>query len=322
MRNILGAIFRMRETGLVVGIIAISILMSFLSPAYLSTGNIRATVLSFAINGIVVIGMTIVLISGGIDLSVGSVMAITGAVAGALFQAGCNIWLAVCIALVAGAFIGFLNGLFITRIGLTPFITTLAMMGIARGLTFVITQGIPLSLYSMPREFKFLGGGNIELAGFKIPVVIIIFLVFVIVSDFLLRYSAFFRKVFFIGSNRKAAIYSGINVRRMTLLIYVISGLLASIGGLLSIARFSTATPYFGAGMEMQAIAAAVIGGASLSGGEGSIWGSILGIALLAIISSSLILLDVSVYWQELISGTILLLAVSIDYIAHKKKAD
>ncbi len=314
-RTAWGRIRRFREGTLVLVIIGICILMSFLSPYFLTPDNLRTTILSFAINGIVVIGMTIVMVNGGIDLSVGSVMALVGAVAGRLYQGGVSIWIAAPVALVIGGLLGLFNGFFITRVGLSPFITTLAMLSIARGAAFVVTQGIPLSLYSMPNDFKAIGKGDV--AG--IPIVIIIFVVFVVLADFMMRRSTILRRVVYTGSSEKAAIFSGINVNAVKMGVYILSSFLAGLGGILSIARFATATPYFASGLELQAISACVIGGASLAGGDGSIIGSVFGIALLAIITTSMILLNVSVYWQDLVSGFILLAAVSIDYLTHAR---
>ena len=311
-----GRLSRFREGTLILTIVGICIVMSFLSPYFLTPDNLRTTILSFAINGIVVIGMTIVMVNGGIDLSVGSVMALVGAVAGRLYQSGVDIWIAAPIALVLGALLGLFNGFFITKVGLSPFITTLAMLSIARGAAFVVTQGIPLSLYSMPNSFKNIGKG--DLAG--VPVVIMIFVVMVILADFLMRRSTILRRVVYTGSSEKAALFSGINVRAVKMGVYILSSFLAGLGGILSIARFATATPYFASGLELQAISACVIGGASLAGGDGSIIGAVFGIALLAIITTSMILLNVSVYWQDLVSGIILLAAVSIDYLSHSKR--
>ena len=312
-RRAWGSIRRFREGTLILTIIGICILMSFLSPYFFTSDNLRTTILSFAINGIVVIGMTIVMVNGGIDLSVGSVMGLIGAVAGRLYQAGVNIWVAAPVALVMGALLGLFNGFFITRVGLSPFITTLAMLSIARGAAFVVTKGIPLSLYSMPDAFKSIGKGDVV----GIPIVIIIFVVLVVVADFMMRRSTILRRVVYTGSSEKAAIFSGINVRGVKMGVFVLSSFLAGLGGILSIARFATATPYFASGLELQAISACVIGGASLAGGDGTIIGSVFGIALLAIITTSMILLDVSVYWQDLVSGVILLAAVSVDYFTH-----
>lgn len=306
-----------REGTLILIIVALSILMSLLTSSFLTTGNIRATVLSFAIDGFVVMGMTLVLISGGLDLSVGSIIALVGTVVGQLYLGmGLNIWLAVALGLLFAAFLGGINGFFITKVGLNPLITTLATMAIYRGAAYVVTKGIPLSLYKVPDSFKFLGRGNV----LGIPFVIVIFFAMVFFLDFMFRRSTYLRKVFYVGSNPQAAMFSGISVDKVKLSVYVCSGLLAGIAGVFSISRFATATPTLSVDANMVAISACVIGGCSITGGEGSIFGAVLGIALLAIINSSLILLDVPVYYQQLISGAILLFAVSLDYLSHRKE--
>jgi ribose transport system permease protein len=218
-RRLLGRMLGFRETTLILTIVGICALMSFLSPYFLTADNLRTTILSFAINGIVVIGMTIVLVNGGIDLSVGSVMALVGAVAGRLYQGGVSVWVGAPIALALGGLLGAFNGFFITQVGLSPFITTLAMLSIARGAAFVVTQGIPLSLYSMPDAFKAIGKGDV----IGVPVVIIIFVVCVVAADFLMRRSTILRRVVYTGSSEKAAIFSGINVKRVKMGVYILS---------------------------------------------------------------------------------------------------
>lgn len=305
-----------REGTLILIIIGVCILMNFLSPYFMTWNNWKAIFLSFATEGIVVVGMTVMLVLGGIDLSVGAVMCLAMCIAGKLFLLGVDPWIASIIALAITGGIGAIMGILVTRVGLVHFITTLAFMGIARGACFVITQGTPLSLFTLPANFKFLGQGTIG----PFPFVIIIFLVIVILSDYMLRNSTLLRKVFYTGSNEKAAKFSGIRINRVKIGVSTLCSLLAGLAGIIYMARFGASTPGFGVGLEMTAISAAVIGGASLTGGEGTVFGSILGIALLSIITSSLILLDVSVYWQDLIKGIILLFAVSIDHLQHIKR--
>jgi len=307
----------MREATLILIIVAIFIGMSFASPYFLTWHNMKAMMLSFSTEGIVVVGMTVLIIVGGIDLSVGAVMCLAMVIAGKLFLMGMNPWLASLISIGCCSFAGYLMGLTVTRIGLHTFIASLALMGIARGLSMTITQGTPLSLFTLPPSFKFIGQGTV----FGVPFVIIIFFVVIVISDYLLRHAAAFRKVFYTGSNEKAAEYSGINVNRVKLGAIVLCTTLAGFAGIIYMSKFGAATPNFGVGLELNIIAAAVIGGASLKGGEGSVLGAILGIALLSIVSSSLILLNVSVYWQDLIKGAILLLAVSIDQILHNRRS-
>ncbi|WP_054313572.1 ABC transporter permease [Mesorhizobium sp. 1M-11] len=307
----------MREAGLIVIILALCIAMSFASPHFLTWGNFRAMLMSFSIEGIVVVGMTILLIVGGIDLSVGSVVCFSMVVSGALFLMGLDPWTASLIGIAVSALIGAVMGFFVTVVGLNHFITSLAAMVIVRGLCLVITKGTPLSLFTLPPGFKAIGQGSFQ----GIPYVIIIFVVVVTIFDFLLRRATAFRKVFYTGSNEKAAQFSGIKTNQVKFWVTVLCATLSGVAGVIYMARFGAATPTFGAGMELNIIAAAVIGGASLKGGSGTIFGAILGIALLSVVTSSLILLDISVYWQDMIKGCILLAAVSADHFLHAKKS-
>ena len=307
----------LREAGLIVIILALCIAMSFASPHFLTWGNFRAMLMSFSIEGIVVVGMTILLIVGGIDLSVGSVVCFSMVVSGALFLAGLDPWTASLIGIGVSALIGVAMGFFVTVIGLNHFITSLAAMVIVRGMCLVVTKGTPLSLFTLPPSFKAIGQGSFN----NIPYVIMIFVVVVAIFDFLLRRATAFRKVFYTGSNEKAAQFSGIRTKQVKFWVTVLCSTLAGLAGVIYMARFGAATPTFGAGMELNIIAAAVIGGASLNGGSGTIFGAILGMALLSVVTSSLILLDISVYWQDMIKGCILLAAVSIDHFLHRKKS-
>ncbi len=309
-------LLRMRETGLVLIILALFVVMSFASVYFLTWANMRAMAMAFAVEGIVVVGMTILLISGGIDLSVGSVTALAMVIAGLLFLNGMDPWSASIIAIAACTAIGAGMGFFVTRVGLHHFIVSLAVMVIARGLCLLGTGGRPLGLFTLPAEFKFIGQGSIGV----IPVVIVIFVVLVAAFDFMLRRTTIFRKVFYTGSNEKAAAYSGIRTKKVVFLTTTLCSSLCGVAGIIYMARFGSAQPTFGIGMELNVIAAAVIGGASLSGGSGTILGAILGTILLSVVSSSLALLDVSVYWQDIIRGSILLAAVTIDHYLNKRR--
>jgi ribose transport system permease protein len=318
-RGLLASFAGFREGTTILIILGLGAIMTFLSPYFLTSENIRSLFMIFSINGMVVIAMTLVLISGGIDLSVGTTMALVGIVSGSLFmKLHMNIWLASLVGMGVGAFIGWVNGLFINKVGLSPFITTLGMSQVARGACYVISQAMPLPLQSMPAPFKFIGRGII--GGTGVPFVIVLFIVIVAVFDFLSRRSTAIRKIYYIGSSEKSARFSGINVDRARMGVYVLAGILSAFAGILTIARFNTATPYFGATVPLDAISAAVIGGSSMNGGEGTILGAVLGIALLAVIQTSLNLMDVSPYWQDLVTGLILLFAVSLDFISHRKK--
>ena len=307
----------MREAGLIAIILALCIIMSFASPHFLTLGNFRAMLMSFSIEGIVVVGMTVLLIVGGIDLAVGSVLCFAMVFAGTMFVMGVDPWIASLLGIAMSGLIGAVMGFFVTVVGLNHFITSLAAMVIVRGLCLAITKGTPISLFTLPPEFKAVGQGSIH----GVPYVILIFLAVIVIFDFLLRRATAFRKVFYTGSNEKAALYSGIKTNQVKFWVTVLSSTLAGFAGIIYMSRFGSATPTFGVGMELNIIAAAVIGGASLNGGSGTILGAILGIALLSVVTSSLILLNVSVYWQDMIKGCILLAAVSADHFLHKRRA-
>lgn len=312
--GVLKRLLGMREMGLLCIILALCVVMSFASPYFLTWSNFRTIFLSFSIEGIVVIGMTVLLIVGGLDLSVGSVVCFAMVVAGKLFLMGVDPWLASAAGVAAAAAVGAAMGMFVVKVGLSHFIASLAAMVIVRGACLLITQGTPLSLYTLPPEFKFVGQGSL----WGVPLVVMIFVVLAVFFDVMLRRSARFRMVFYTGSNEKAAKYSGIRTERVVFWVTVLCSTLTGLAGVIFMARFGSATPQFGVGMELNVIAAAVIGGASLKGGQGSIFGAVLGVALLSLVTSSLILLDVSVYMQDMIKGFILLAAVSIDHLMNK----
>jgi ribose transport system permease protein len=314
--NIFKTLRGFRESTLILIILAVCVIMSFASPYFFTWPNLKAIMLSFSTEGIVVVGMTLILVVGGFDLSVGSVMCLAMVIGGKLFLLGVNPWVASLIGIAFCSLIGFTMGIFVTKVGLNFFITTLAFMGIARGLSFVITQGTPLSLFALPKSFKFIGQGTL----YSIPFTIFIFAFIVVISDYLMRKSTLARKLFYTGSNEKAAIFSGIKTHRVKIVTCVLCSTLAGLAGIIYMSRFGASIPGFGIGLELNAISAVVIGGASLTGGVGTVLGSILGIALLQTITGSMVLLDVSPYWQDLIRGGILLGAVSLDHIRHTRK--
>jgi ribose transport system permease protein len=315
LTNAFRAIRSFREGTLILIILSVCVIMSFVSPFFMTWPNIKAILLSFSTEGIVVVGMTIILIVGGFDLSVGSVMCLAMVIGGKLFLLGVDPWLASLLGIAICALIGFIMGIIVTKVGLNFFITTLAFMGIARGLCFVITQGTPLSLFALPKAFKFVGQGSI----YGIPFTIFLFGIIVVISDYLMRNSTLMRKVYYTGSNQKAAVFSGIKAHRVTIGTTILCSTLAGIAGIIYMSRFGASIPGFGIGLELTAISAAVIGGASITGGVGTVLGAVLGVALLQTITGSMVLMDVSPYWQDLIRGGILLGAVSVDHIRHTR---
>jgi ribose transport system permease protein len=315
--SIIARLARIREVTILAVIVVLGIILSIISPTFLSADNLTTTVLGVVMVGIISVGMTVALVSGGFDLSVGSVMSMAGVLAGSLALGGMNIWLAVVFALFASILSGFVTGAFIGKVGINPFIMTLGMMGVIQGVAYVLTQGAPLSVTGMSGSFLFLGQGDI----LGIPTLIWILVLVVVVADYLMRHAVVARKVYYLGSNESAAFLSGIRVARVKIWIYVVTAALSGVAGLLTLSRFSVATPTAGVGMELQAIAASVIGGASLTGGEGTIFGALLGSLLVGLVNDALVLLNVSVYWQSLVTGFVLIAAVTLDVLTHRKKA-
>lgn len=306
-----------KETTVTLITFLLIVIVSINSPVFLTLENIKTTAIGLACDGIIAIGMTLALISGGFDLSVGSVMGLSAVIAATFSNMGVNMWLAALISIIVCTLVGAVNGVLIGKVGINPFITTLGMMSIARGAVFIITNGTSLGIDSNVKSFTYIGNG--ELLG--VPVIVLIFLILAISGQFLIRHSAPAMNVFYVGSNEKAAKLSGINTGNVKLVVYTFSALVASLAGILSLSRFGVATANMGSGAEMRVISAAVIGGASLSGGEGSVLGTVLGVLMLNIINNALVLFNVSVNWQNLIAGVILILAVSVDVISHKKRS-
>ena len=303
-----------REFMILMIIIGASIIMSIASPIFLTKLNILANLLSVSIEAIVAIGMTILMVSGGFDMSVGSTVALTGAVTAMSMNAGVPVLLAILIGLAVGVLIGGINGILIAKVGINPFITTLGMMSIVRGLLLVVTKA--RNITGLPSSFKVIGQGKVM--GGQYP--IIIALVLLIIGDVLLRKSRFFRQNYYIGGNERAAILSGIDVDRIKIFNYALTGFLAALAGIVMTARLGAASVTAGTGMELKVISAVIIGGASLQGGEGTVIGAFLGSLLMAIIVNSLTLLGVDIYWNTLVIGATLLLAVTIDTVGKKRR--
>ena len=319
-----------REFMLVVIILAGVAAMSFASPHFLTVGNFSAMLLGMSFEVIIAIGMTVLLVSGGFDLSVGSTMALSGAVSAICLVSGWPVVLAIPAGLLVGTAVGLTNGLIIAKIGINPFITTLGMMGVVRGLLLVVVDSFSRgsNITGLPDSFNVIGQGKFlapkEAAGLGafpgIQYPILIALVLVIAADILLRKSRFLRQNYYIGGNEKAAILSGINVDRMKIFNYGLTGCLAALAGILTTARLGSATVTAGEGVELTVISAVIIGGASLSGGEGTVIGAFLGALLMSIIVSALTLLNVGTSWTTLVIGATLLVAVMIDTLSKKFK--
>lgn len=290
-----------------VGLIVLCAIVSVISPRFLTVGNITNVLTQVSVNAIISIGMTFVILTGGIDLSVGSVLAISGAVAASLYKSNSSVLVAIIAALVIGALIGYMNGFIIARGKIQAFIATLATMTIFRGGTYVFTQGNPIS--GLGESFTNLG--NQKIIGIPLPVIFMF--VVVLLGAYVTSQTKFGRYTYAIGGNEDSARLSGINTRKIKNYVYMISGITAAISGIIVTSRIGSASPNAGSGFELDAIAAVVLGGTSLSGGEGKITGTIVGALIIGVLNNALNLLNVSPFYQLIVKGAVILLAVLID---------
>ncbi|MGI5122362.1 substrate-binding domain-containing protein [Marinactinospora thermotolerans] len=303
------------NSGALGGLIVLVVLLAILSPDFLTANNLLNVGVQASVVAILAFGMTFVIVSGGIDLSVGSVAGLAGIVTGwTVASGGLPMWLAVLIGLAAGALAGLASGLLITIGRVPPFIATLAMLSVARGLALVISGGKPITLDGWLGEF---GAGT--LFGF-LPYPVLVMLLIGLVTAFVLRRTYSGRAMYAIGGNAEAARLSGIKVGRQQLVIYALSGLFAAVAGILLASRLSSAQPEAGTGYELDAIAAVVIGGASLSGGVGSAMGTFVGALILGVLRNGLNLLNVSAFWQQVIIGVVIAIAVLSDTLRRRRR--
>ena len=307
-------IAKQREFMIFIIVAALFIFMIFASPYFLTLPNILAVLLGLSLEAIIAVAMAHLMVSGGFDMSVGSVVAFTGAMTAMMLRAGLPVPVGVLLGLIIGAAIGLFNGFIVAKVGINPFVTTLSSLSLFRGLTLIVTRG--QNITGLPKAFKMIG--QAKLGGIQTP--IIIAAVLLIIGDILLRRSRFFRQSYYIGGNEQAARLSGIPVDRMKILAYVLTGLFAAISGIVMTARLGAASVTAGTGMELRVITAVIIGGASLKGGEGSILGAFLGTLLMALITNALTLLGVDVYWQTFVIGATLLTAVLIDTLTKRNR--
>jgi ribose transport system permease protein len=314
MQNILQKIKKivMSNNSMVfIALIVLCIVLSVLSPHFLKVKNILNILLQSATIGIMAVGASFVIISGGIDLSNSSIMALTGVFA-ALIQSK-SLALSILASLAAGLLFGYLNGVIITKMKVQPFILTLGSGMVLRGLAFVITNGEPI--YGVSDAFYTIGGGSIGI----IPVPVLILFVIIILAQILLKHRKFGRYTYALGGNEEAARLSGIKTDSIKISVYCISGILAALSGIILTARLISADCTAGTGYEMDAVAAVVIGGTSLKGGKGTIIGTVIGILLIQVVSNGLNILDVSPYVQKVVKGAIIMLAVMSDRLQVKE---
>lgn len=294
------------------GLILLSLIFGFMSDKFFSVDNLLTVALQSAIIAIIAIGQTYVIITTGIDLSIGSNIALAGIVAAILMTSGVAVPIAVIGGLLSGCLVGLINGLIVVYGNIPPFIVTLGTMSIVRGVSLVITKGIPVT--DLPEAFTTIGTGSIA----SIPIPAVIMFVLVAIFGFVLAKTKLGRYTYAIGSNFEAARLSGINTKRTLISIYIISGFLAACAGLILAARVVSAQPTAGTGYELDAVAASVIGGASLLGGEGMILGTFIGALVIGVLRNGLNLINVSAFWQQIVIGAVIIAAVYIDRVKRK----
>lgn len=300
-----------RKYGILIILLCIAAVFAVLNERFLTVSNLMTITRQITINGTVAVGMTLVILSAGVDLSVGGVIALAGAIsAGVLASTGSTL-LGVAVALLVGAAVGLVNGVFVSYAKLPPFIVTLATMAVTRGLTLIYTQGRPILVDVA--SYNFIGDGYL----LGIPVPIIIMAATYLVAFVVLRWTKFGRYVYAIGGNENACRLSGLNVERIKTAVYVISGALAGLTAVILTARLYSAQPTAGAGYELDAIAAVILGGTSFSGGEGGVGGTIIGAFIIGILANGLNLQNVSPFYQDVAKGVVILVAVLLDRFLH-----
>ena len=303
---------RSRETGILVALVLMVAVLAVAAPEFRSPDNLLNDARNLSFVGMVVIGQAMVMITGGIDLSVGSVWGVTAVATAEFMSAGWPTWLAIAAGLGLAALFGLFNGLCVTKLRMPPFVPTLATMSIARALALVITRGKSINDFRPDGDpFFGLGGGNT----FGLPNPFIIFLVMIALAWVVLDRTVFGRQLYAIGGNEKAARLSGLEVDRLKIAVYVISALTAGIAGIVEVSYLSSAIANQGLGKELSVIAAAVIGGTALTGGEGTVFGIFIGTVILEVLRNGLVLLGTDAYWQGIFVGFVIILAVFIDQL-------
>lgn len=294
-------------------LIGMVIVFSFVSPQFRSVVNILNIFEQNAVIGIIACGMAFMIIMGGFDLSVGSVAALTGIVVATILRDSPNAFLiAILAGLATGGGVGLINGLLIAKVGINPFVTTLGMMVICRGLIFIISLGKPI--YGFPLYYNVIGMGKLG----PIPIPMIIWGVIVLVAHVILKYIRFGQYVYAVGGSETVARLSGVRIERVKILTCMLNGILASLAGILLVFRVMAALPQAAVGYELTAIAAAVVGGCALGGGRGSVLGTVIGTLILGVIINGLHIIGVSAYWESAVTGVIILIAVGIDMVSRK----
>lgn len=314
IRDIYGYI--RRNLGTIAGLILLSIIVSLSTPKFLTGDNLLNLFKSNAVNAIISCGMLLAILMADIDISVGSVVGLSSIVSAyCITNLGLPVWIAVIASLAVGMIIGLINGVSVSYIGVPAFVATLATMSVGRGITEILSDGISIRI----RNDSFTALGTVSIG--DISIIVIYAVVIMFITWLLLNKTRFGQYLFAIGGNKLAAQYSGINVKKHKLMAFVYIGLLSSIGGIIWAARLGSATATLGAGFEMDAIAAVVIGGTSMSGGVGTVGGTLIGVLIIGVLNNGLNLMGINSFWQDVFKGVIIIAAVVID-IVRKKRAE
>jgi ribose transport system permease protein len=303
----------LRRYGIVFSFVILCLVLSLLSDRFLTWTNALNVLRQSSINGIIAVGMTMVILTRGIDLSVGAVLALSSVVTADLLQMGLPVPLAILVGLALGATLGSASGLLVSRLRIPPFIATLGLMTVSRGLALTYTQGMPIT--ALPASFNFLGAGSLG----PIPMPIILAAVIFLAGHFLLTRTNLGQYIYALGDNPVAARLSGISTRKVTFFVYALTGFLAALAGMILAGRLDSAQPTAGYGYEFDAIAAVVVGGTSLAGGEGTLFGTLVGALLIGVLNNGLNLLNVPSLWEQVVKGVVIALALLL-YRAGKNR--
>ena len=311
-KTVLSAILGNQTFWVLVAVILACIFLSFATDAFATSKNLYNITRNVTFVAIIALGMTAVIITAGIDLSVGSVLVLSGMVAGMTMAAGYSIWIGVTLAIAAALLVGFVNGVLIAYVMMPPFVVTLGMLSLARSLAMVLSSNKMVYQFGPDHDvLLWLGGGSI----LGIPNPLIVLAILALITGFAFRWTAWGRHVFAIGGNEQAAVLTGVPVKRIKISVYMFASLTAGITGVLEVGWLGGVTTNLGQGMELSVIAAAVIGGAQLAGGVGTAFGAVVGAALIEVIRNSLILLGISTFWQGAFVGSFIIVAVLFDRI-------
>lgn len=298
-----------QDLGALIALVLLVVVIGIISPEFRTVGNFLSLLRQSSINGLIAFGMTCVILTGGIDLSVGSVLALSTAIGAGMIAGGIPVGVALIAAVIIGTVFGVISGVLVTKGRLQPFIATLITMTVFRGLTMIYMDGKPISGLGNSFLLKFVGKGTV----LGIPFPVIMFIVIFAVFMFLLEKTTFGRRIYATGSNWKAAKLAGVNIDKTKLTAYAISGCMSALAGLILLSRLGSAQPTLGEGYELDAIASVALGGTSMNGGRGRIWGTFVGVLIIAVLNNGLNILGVSSYYQDVVKGIVILIAVLSD---------